>query len=94
MIVTYSTITSGTQTIIVPITRTSIITLTETTICPTVIPPPPFSNQTVSVTRPVTLTTVFPGKQRSTAWFLCVSKFNYDSYYLFNNRVRVINNHC
>ena len=73
MIVTSSTITSGTRTIVVPVTQTSIVTLTETTICPTVIPPPPFSNQTVSVTRPVTLTTflttVFPGKQRSTAWF-------------------------
>jgi hypothetical protein len=70
MIVTSSTITSGTQTIVVPVTKTSIFTLTETTICPTVIPPPPLTSQTVSVTRPVTLTTflttVFPGKQMLT----------------------------
>jgi hypothetical protein len=67
MIVTSSTITSGTQTIVVPVTKTSIFTLIETTICPTVIPPPPLTGQTVSVTRPVTLTTflttIFPGKK-------------------------------
>ena len=69
MIVTSSTITSGTQAIVVPVTKTSILTFTETTICPTVIPPP-ITNQTVSVTQQVTLTTllttVFPGKQMLT----------------------------
>jgi hypothetical protein len=77
MIVTSSTVTSGTQTIVVPVTKTSILTFIETTICPTVIPPP-ITNQTVSVTQQVTLTklltTVFPGKQISATWPLRVSK--------------------